>query len=729
MIKSDINTIQFPKTPGKNQFVNFLKPKFKQEDLPVENKRSESEIRHIMAEKIYDIFFLNRMNVQSDGIAAIVMNGSDILDEIKKGYPDLESFIKKLQGAVSKNLFLNDDFTQRAKIAKDKGLEPFADMLAENTLSEEEIITEAEKFKKWDPEDLNKCVQEVEEAIQGARDILSMRVVEDEYPPEKQEILMQLPGIKERLEVIDIRDHIIACQNGALFDVLSREIDDMNNKMIWEPFLSYIEGKFGHQDVKYIENNFEIDKEQYPKIILKTDKDANYTIFEEKYVRIFYAFVSTLGRRFGGYSITNIKKDNTNSQGLNTTKKQEREGRLTAKTHLQYNRENFIGDKIKTEIKDLIFKGKNIYIEGGTGSGKSHVLQGLAKELHQIKPQEDILYMTGMDFYNEYQKYATDNRKEAAEAEKEKTGEKGKTGIQPKNTNKSKKEKDKEYKPSFIDQFFGKIVIIDGIDPIFTGKKIRSKETFITAATAAKQVIFSGRRPIGEMEIPREGGIVKISSEINLSLVDMPAQQPENNKRAIIKNMLIEMGDLFTQTLPIDGITNILLDHVPASDYRMIIEGYLRTRNINEGDPLSIKEYIEKKLSKKDGLKLPIDDIIKNVYEILVCDEEIRKSMPGIIWSEIDNYTPEELMKKMADYVKGDSALGLFMELVIYFIMNANPELTQIEIGKMIGKPASIGSISRATRDRRNASPRIFQRIESGLTAALYKKYGLEPPK
>ena len=502
--------------------------------------------------------------------------------------------------------------------------------------------------------------------------------------------------------------------------------------MIWGPFLSYIEGKFWHQDVKYIENNFEIDKEQYPKIILKTDKDANYTIFEEKYVRIFYAFVSTLWRRFWWYSITNIKKDNTNSQWLNTTKKQEREWRLTAKTHLQYNRENFIGDKIKTEIKDLIFKGKNIYIEWWTWSGKSHLLQWLAKELHQIKPQEDILYMTGMDFYNEYQKYATDNRKEAAEAEKEKTGEKGekgKTEIQPKNKNKSKKEKEKEYKPSFIDQFFWKIVIIDGIDPIFTGKKIRSKETFITAATAAKQVIFSWRRPIGEMEIPREGGIVKISSEINLSLVDMPAQQPENNKRAIIKNMLIEMGDLFTQTLPIDGITNILLDHVPASDYRMIIEWYLRTRNINEWDPLSIKEYIEKKLSKKDGLKLPIDDIIKNVYEILVCDEEIRKSMPWIIWSEIDNYTPEELMKKMADYVKGDSALGLFMELVIYFIMNANPELTQIEIGKMIGKPASIGSISRATRDRRNASPRIFQRIESWLTAALYKKYWLEPPK
>jgi len=39
-------------------------------------------------------------------------------------------------------------------------------MLAEKTLSEEEIIAEAEKFKKWDPEDLNKCVQEVEEAMQ-----------------------------------------------------------------------------------------------------------------------------------------------------------------------------------------------------------------------------------------------------------------------------------------------------------------------------------------------------------------------------------------------------------------------------------------------------------------------------------------------------------------------------------------------------------------------------------
>jgi len=99
MIKPDINSIQFPKTPGKTQFVNFLKSRFKTEDLPVdkENKRSESDIRYIMAEKIYDIFFLHKMNVQSEGIAAIVMNGSDILDEIKKEYPDLEAFIKKLQ--------------------------------------------------------------------------------------------------------------------------------------------------------------------------------------------------------------------------------------------------------------------------------------------------------------------------------------------------------------------------------------------------------------------------------------------------------------------------------------------------------------------------------------------------------------------------------------------------------------------------------------------------------
>ncbi|MEI7563745.1 MAG: hypothetical protein WCJ39_09265 [bacterium] len=86
MKKPDINSIQFPKTPGKNQFVNFLKPKFTSEDLPTnkENKRSESDIRQIMAEKIYDIFFLHRMNMQSEGIAAIVMNGTNILDEIKK---------------------------------------------------------------------------------------------------------------------------------------------------------------------------------------------------------------------------------------------------------------------------------------------------------------------------------------------------------------------------------------------------------------------------------------------------------------------------------------------------------------------------------------------------------------------------------------------------------------------------------------------------------------------
>ena len=49
-----------------------------------------------------------------------------------------------------------------------------------------------------------------------------------------------------------------------------------------------------------------------------------------------------------------------------------------------------------------------------------------------------------------------------------------------------------------------KIVIIDGIDPIFTGKKLWTKETFLTALLSAKQVILSGRHPILTLTIPRD---------------------------------------------------------------------------------------------------------------------------------------------------------------------------------------------------------------------------------
>ena len=97
-------------------------------------------------------------------------------------------------------------------------------------------------------------------------------------------------------------------------------------------------------------------------------------------------------------------------------------------------------------------------------------------------------------------------------------------------------------------------------------------------------------------------------------------------KRSIIRNIFIELGDLFTQNLPIEGITNILIDHVPSSSYRMILTGYLRAVEI--GSTLDIKAYIEKKLDMKDGLTLPPEDIITIIHELLVCEDSIRNTVP-----------------------------------------------------------------------------------------------------
>jgi protein Tex len=63
----------------------------------------------------------------------------------------------------------------KATIAKAKGLEPLADILAKAQLSKEEFEAEAEKFIR-DTGDVKTSVQDRSEAIQGAKDILAEAV-------------------------------------------------------------------------------------------------------------------------------------------------------------------------------------------------------------------------------------------------------------------------------------------------------------------------------------------------------------------------------------------------------------------------------------------------------------------------------------------------------------------------------------------------------------------------
>jgi protein Tex len=63
----------------------------------------------------------------------------------------------------------------KATIAKAKGLEPLAEILAKAELSKEEFDTEAEKFIR-DTGNAKTSVKDKEEAIQGAKDIVAEAV-------------------------------------------------------------------------------------------------------------------------------------------------------------------------------------------------------------------------------------------------------------------------------------------------------------------------------------------------------------------------------------------------------------------------------------------------------------------------------------------------------------------------------------------------------------------------
>lgn len=92
-------------------------------------------------------------------------------DELKKQIMDADTL------ARVEDLYrpFKEKKNTKATIAKAKGLEPLAEILAKAELSKEEFDTEAEKFIR-DTGDAKTSVKDKEEAIQGAKDIVAEAV-------------------------------------------------------------------------------------------------------------------------------------------------------------------------------------------------------------------------------------------------------------------------------------------------------------------------------------------------------------------------------------------------------------------------------------------------------------------------------------------------------------------------------------------------------------------------
>ncbi len=92
----------------------------------------------------------------------------------------------------------------KATIAKAKGLEPLADILAKAELSKEEFEAEAEKFVR-DTGDVKTSVKDKEEAIQGAKDILA-------------EAVSDHADLRETIKVREENTWMLVCKKTKTFD-------------------------------------------------------------------------------------------------------------------------------------------------------------------------------------------------------------------------------------------------------------------------------------------------------------------------------------------------------------------------------------------------------------------------------------------------------------------------------------------------------------------------------
>ena len=138
--------------------------------------------------------------------------------------------MRKVQSITSKNLFLNNDITPKAEIAKEKGLEPLAKILAKRDLNKEQVEEETKKFLGQ-----TENQQEVKEAIRGVKHILIANTLS-----QPQEI-KSLRQDRNKANTVLARDKILSFQKESLFDMLSQKPKDIYENMIRKPFLSYIQ--------------------------------------------------------------------------------------------------------------------------------------------------------------------------------------------------------------------------------------------------------------------------------------------------------------------------------------------------------------------------------------------------------------------------------------------------------------------------------------------------------
>jgi hypothetical protein len=732
------NQLPFPDIPHKERFVDFINSKIRIEDLPTSDTKDETQMRQELAEKIFDTFFISEVKDGKEHIKTIVMNWSHLLDDVKKTYPDLNTFINRVQSSTIRNLFWNNDIIEKANKAKKKGLENLAKILIQEKPDENTLKIEAKKFLRWDNGELETSVQTIGEAIEGAENIRdAIKLLDADFRETGEPDWEKL---EDTFDIIKARQYIISLQKETLFDVLSKDMEIFADKMMRQSFLNYIWEHFSIKYVDYIQENFKLLLHENKEFSIQTFDKSYSQSFEDKYADIFIPFFKSIWRTFRRYVYIPkqvVKKDI--SQTITSTRK----GVLKWRLNSNFNWENFVWDKLKTEItNDVINNNKNLSLVGGTWSGKTHLSQWLAKEIHNTKPNEDIIYMTWLEFYNQYQSTCAQDRAEKKKAEIEnrtedsekpadsddiqynydRWDERKTIGIKP--------QAQWEYKPSFTDQFINKIVFIDGIDPIFLkATRVKSQEAFLTALWNAKQFIISGNTSIVNLTIEGKKENIKVSTRlINTEERDMPTQH-DKMKRAIIRNLIIEKENLFTQNLSKEGIENILIDHVEPADYKQILSWYLKYLYLNEWEDMNIKQYLEKKIEKKErGIFLPAEDILSTIYMIIRCEDDIRETAPWMKWLEVDKTDDvSQLLEKIRNgNVATDSDLWLFMEIIIYFIRKQHTELNDAEIGKIINKN-SVWSIFRKAEERKHVYKKLFDGVEKWLTDALNKKYGLKP--
>jgi len=57
---------------------------------------------------------------------------------------------------------------------------------------------------------------------------------------------------------------------------------------------------------------------------------------------------------------------------------------------------------VRRLVEDEAAAGQPVFLHGGCGVGKTHLLQGLCHQMHQLQPEAKVLYTTGERFTNEY---------------------------------------------------------------------------------------------------------------------------------------------------------------------------------------------------------------------------------------------------------------------------------------------------------------------------------------